>query len=113
MAMRYPTLAIASLAALLGLSACSQSSSSSSPRPSTSEATAAALRGGNPTDEGACEQAVAKQTNNPDVATLSSEMSQANTQVIIGVGPERARWRCLASGGKVAEVTSLTNEGTL
>ncbi|WP_077960698.1 hypothetical protein [Ensifer adhaerens] len=111
--MQRLTCTIASLAALLSLSACSQSSSPSPPRPSTSEATAAALRGGNPTDERACEQAVAKQTNNPDTATLSSEMSQANTQVIIGVGPERARWRCLASGGKVAEVTSLTDEGAL
>ncbi|MBW0366877.1 hypothetical protein [Ensifer adhaerens] len=111
--MRHLTYATASLLALLSLSACSQSSSSSPPRPSTSEATAAALRGGNPTDERACEQAVVKQTNNPDIATLSSKMSQANTQVIIGVGPERAKWRCLVSRGKVAEVMSLTDEGAM
>ncbi|OCP01837.1 MULTISPECIES: hypothetical protein [unclassified Ensifer] len=111
--MRHLTCAIASLLALLSLSACSQSSSSSPPRPSTSEATAAALRGGNPTDERACEQAVAKQTNSADIATLSSDMSQANTQVIIGVGPERSRWRCLVSGGKVAEVSSLADEGAM
>ncbi|HEV7319028.1 MAG TPA: hypothetical protein VGO04_10515 [Ensifer sp.] len=105
---------IAPLAALLSLSACSGTSASSTPpRPSTSEATAAALRGGNPPDERACEQAVAKQTNNPDVVTLSSDMSQANSAVIIGVGPERAKWRCLVSGGKVAEVTSVADEGAL
>ncbi|WP_256439264.1 hypothetical protein [Ensifer sp. ENS06] len=40
-------------------------------------------------------------------------MSQANTQVIIGVGPERAKWRCLVSRGKVAEVMSLTDEGAM
>jgi hypothetical protein len=111
--MRYLTGAIASLAALLSLSACSQSSTSTPPRPSTSEATAAALRGGNPADERACEQAVARQANNTDIATLSSDLSQVTTQVIVGVGPQRAKWRCLVSGGKVGEVTSLTDEGAL
>ncbi|MGE6783608.1 hypothetical protein ACQKGL_13905 [Ensifer adhaerens] len=110
--MRHLALAISSIA-LLGLSACSETSSSSTPPPTASQATAAALRTGSQTDERTCELAVTKQTNNPDVVTLSSDMSQANTEVIIGVGPQRARWRCLVSGGKVAEVMSLTNEGTL
>ena len=74
---------------------------------------ASALRTGSPADEGACERAVSFQTNNGDAITLSSTFSEANTVVIVGVGPERARWRCLVSNGVVAEVMSLTNEGTL
>ena len=70
-------------------------------------------RTGSQVDEGACERAVTAQTSNPDVVTLSSTFSQANTEVIVGVGPQRAQWRCLVSSGVVAEVMSLTNEGTL
>jgi hypothetical protein len=97
-------------ALLLGaaaLSGCSETASN------TSTAPAAALRTGSQADEGACELAVTQQTKNSDVVTLSSEFSQANTEVIVGVGPQRAKWRCLVSGGKVAEVMSLTNEGAL
>lgn len=64
-------------------------------------------------DLGACQAAVSQQTNNGDVVALSSTFSQANSEVIVGVGPQRAKWRCLVSGGKVAEVMSLTNEGAL
>jgi hypothetical protein len=95
------------LAGALALSACSETTSQST----TSQSTA--LRTGSATDEQACELAVTRQTNNSDVVTLSSEFSQANTEVILGVGAQRAKWRCLVSGGRVAEVMSLTNEGAL
>ncbi len=72
-----------------------------------------ALRSGSKADEGACERAVSIQTNNGDVITLSSLFSEAATEVIVGVGPERARWSCIISGGVVGQVMSLTNEGTL
>jgi hypothetical protein len=63
-------------------------------------------------DESACLSAVAAQANN-SVTVMSSEFSQANSVVMIGVGPTRAPWRCLVSGGVVAEVTSMANEGSL
>jgi hypothetical protein len=61
----------------------------------------------------ACLQAVRKQTQNPDLSILSAESSQANDTVMVGVGPNRAPWRCLVKGGVVAEVMSMTNEGRL
>jgi len=64
--------------------------------------------------EQACLASVSKQTNNGDVAVLSSEFSQAGTNVIVGVGPQRARWNCVAySDGSTAEIRSLTDEGKL
>ncbi|MCO5065245.1 MAG: SH3 domain-containing protein [Rhizobiaceae bacterium] len=71
----------------------------------------AASNGAN-VDQKACLQAVAKVTSN-DVTVLSYEFSEANSEVIIGVGPNRARWRCLVSRGRVADVMSLTDEGAL
>lgn len=64
-------------------------------------------------DEQACLQAVSTETNNGDVVTISVETSEANTIVMVGVGPNRAPWKCLASGGVVAEVMSMTDEGAL
>ena len=64
-------------------------------------------------DEQACLQAVSTKTNNGDVTTLSVEPSEANTLVMVGVGPNRAPWKCLVSGGVVAEVSSMTDEGNL
>lgn len=64
-------------------------------------------------DEQACLQAVTQQTNNPDVILLGSEFSQANNAVTVGVGPQKAKWRCLVKDGIVAEVMSLTDEGAL
>jgi hypothetical protein len=60
----------------------------------------------------ACIRAVKKQTLNK-VAYISSETSQANDSVVVGVGPQRAQWRCLVSGGKVSDVQSMTDEGKL
>ena len=54
-----------------------------------------------------------RKTNNPKVVVLSVETSEANNSVTIGVGPDRAPWRCLVKRGIVADVMSLTDEGKL
>jgi hypothetical protein len=62
----------------------------------------------------ACLAAVAKETQERDVAVLSSEYSEANSVVMVGVGTKRAPWRCLSSNaGEVAEVSSMSDEGGL
>ena len=64
--------------------------------------------------EQGCLRDVTQVTNNPDVVLLSSVFSQAGTEVIVGVGPNRAAWSCIGySDGSTADITSLTNEGTL
>lgn len=64
--------------------------------------------------EQACLRDVTATTNNPDVTLLDSSFSQAGTEVIVGVGPNRARWSCIAySDGTTAGITSLTDEGAL
>ncbi|WP_069436920.1 hypothetical protein [Methyloceanibacter methanicus] len=63
-------------------------------------------------DEQACLKAVAAETQNT-VATLSVDPSEANTIVMVGVGPNKAPWKCLAKDGVVAEVMSMTDEGAL
>ena len=64
--------------------------------------------------EQACLAAVSNTTNNGEVTVLENIYSEANSQVTIGVGLDRAPWRCLVSNdGVVADVMSLTNEGTL
>jgi hypothetical protein len=43
-----------------------------------------------------------------------SEKQAPGTEVIVGVGPQRARWRCIAyRDGSTAGVSSLTDEGAL
>lgn len=98
------------LSAILFLAAASLAGCSST---ETQQPSSSALRSGSAVDETACERAVATATNNGDTVVLSSEFSQANTEVIVGVGNERAKWRCLVSNGRVAEVMSLTDEGAL
>lgn len=62
----------------------------------------------------ACLREVARTTNTPQGIILEMSYSEANSEVIVGIGPDRARWRCLVSNsGAVAEVTSLTDEGRL
>lgn len=63
-------------------------------------------------DVQACLAAVAAQTNNT-VTLLSAEFSEANTLVMVGVGPQLAPWRCLSSHGVVAEVMFAGDEGRL
>lgn len=103
----------AALLVPLALASCAETSSRA-PEPALAPLPATApMRTGSQADEGACERAVTQASNNPDVVTLSSEFSQANTLVIVGVGPQRAQWRCLVSRGRVAEVMSMTDEGAL
>jgi hypothetical protein len=62
----------------------------------------------------ACLREVGRTTNNPDLAIIEMIYSEANSQLKVGVGPDRAPWRCLVSNsGIVAEVMSLTDEGAL
>lgn len=64
--------------------------------------------------EQACLRAVTNETNNPDVVLLSSEFSQAGTNVTVGVGSQRAPWQCIAySDGSTSRPMSMTNEGFL
>jgi hypothetical protein len=64
--------------------------------------------------EQACLRDVTSTTNNPDVVLLSSSFSEAGTEVIVGVGPQQARWRCIAyRDGSTAGIMSLTDEGAL
>jgi hypothetical protein len=64
--------------------------------------------------EQACLRAVTAEANNPEVVLLGSEFSQAGTNVTVGVGPQQARWQCIAySDGTTSRPMSLTNEGTL
>lgn len=64
-------------------------------------------------DKQACLKAVKKKTHNPKVTVIDAVSSEANNTVNIGVGAEKAPWRCLVKGGKVADVMSQTNEGGL
>lgn len=64
--------------------------------------------------EQVCLQRVSMETNNGDVTLLGSSFSQAGTEVIVGVGPQRARWQCIAyADGSTSRPMSLTNEGYL
>jgi hypothetical protein len=64
--------------------------------------------------EQGCLRDVTGTTNNPDVVMLSSSYSEAGTEVIVGVGPQRARWRCIGyKDGTTAGIMSLTDEGAL
>ena len=101
------SLAILGAVCAIGLSACSETANEgASMQPSE------AMRTGSAQDEQACLSAVEAQADN-SVTVLSSEFSEANTLVMVGVGPQQAPWRCLVSKGRVAEVMSMTNEGTL
>ncbi|MEJ1934719.1 hypothetical protein WDZ92_31350 [Nostoc sp. NIES-2111] len=62
-------------------------------------------------DKKACLRAVQKQTKNRNVAVISADSSEANNTVTVGVGPDRAPWRCLVKSGRVADVMSQTDEG--
>ena len=40
-------------------------------------------------------------------------LAAVNNTVIVGVGEQKAKWRCLVKNGRVADVMSLTDEGAL
>lgn len=65
-------------------------------------------------DEQACLLAAMNKTQNGDVVLFTgTETSEANNAVYVGVGPQRAKWRCLVKNGRVADVMSMTDEGRL
>jgi hypothetical protein len=64
-------------------------------------------------DKKACLRAVKAKTHNPKVTVLEAISSEANNTVTVGVGPQRAPWRCLVKRGHVADVMSLASEGAL
>jgi hypothetical protein len=93
--------------ALTLLAGCTETTGDTKPLPPASSKTPNVA-------EQACLRDVTRTTNNPDVVMLSSSFSQAGTEVIVGVGPQRARWRCIAYGdGTTAGIESLTDEGAL
>ena len=61
----------------------------------------------------ACVGAVDAETDG-DVVVLSTEFSEANSMVMVGVGANQAPWKCLVSNdGQVAEVSFAGDEGAL
>lgn len=94
---------------LLALSACTQTTSNYRPVYPLSFAPVAAPAD---VDADACVAALAQQIHT-SINVLSSEFSEANTLVMLGVGPRNAPYKCLSSHGVVAEITSMTDEGAL
>ena len=91
---------IGAAVALAALAGCVETGGSSAGVPSAAEQ--------------ACLQRVSIETNNGDVTLLGSSFSEAGTEVIVGVGPQQARWQCIAySDGSTTQPMSLTNEGFL
>lgn len=77
--------------AAVSLTACVDDTVTSSATPSAAEQ--------------ACLAAVSRTANNGDVALLGSEFSEAGTSVRVGVGENRAPWKCIAySDGSTAGV---------
>ena len=61
-----------------------------------------------------CMAAVADEAGNLNVTVLAAGASQGGSEVVIGVGEDRAPWRCLADrDGNVEQVTALGNGGGL
>ncbi|WP_374333229.1 hypothetical protein [Aestuariivirga sp.] len=87
---------------------CQVTSADASQPPAGSNA-AGALNGVPPRDQQACLAAVSQKANNGDVDVLEAYSSEANNQVIIGVGSTKARWQCLVKSGRVAEIMSMNN----
>jgi hypothetical protein len=64
--------------------------------------------------EQGCLRDVSATTNNGDVTVLEAFESEAGTEFTIGVGPDRAPWRCIGyTDGTTAAIMSLTDEGAL
>lgn len=85
-------------AALVALSACVEETSTATPSLA----------------EQMCLRDVSAATNNGDVVMLESNFSEAGTEVIVGVGPDRARWQCIGyADGTTAGIQSLVDEGSL
>jgi hypothetical protein len=64
-------------------------------------------------DKQACIRALRKQGGSASVVVIGAVGSEANNQVTLGLGPQRAPWRCLVKRGKVVDLMSQTDEGAL
>ena len=74
------------------------------PEASTSDVSQAAID--------ACLAAVKSQTNEATMSVLSTEFSEANSLVMVGVGTGNAPWRCLVSNdGRNPELMYLGRDG--
>jgi len=105
--MRHPIATASALAALTLLAGCAESTGGT-------RSSAGAAAGTPSLAEQGCLRDVSRQTQNPDVVLLSSSYSEAGTEVIVGVGPDRARWRCIGyKDGATSSIMSLTDEGRL
>jgi hypothetical protein len=109
--MKHPlihvTACASAAAALFLLSGCTETTGGTRPTSGTAPGTPTRAEQG-------CLRDVTRETNNPDVVLLSSSYSEAGTEVIVGVGPQRARWRCIGyRDGTTAGIMSLTDEGAL
>jgi hypothetical protein len=58
----------------------------------------------------ACLSAVSRQTNERNVNVMSSEFSEANSLVMVGVGANRAPWRCLVSNDGIVQEVMFTGD---
>ena len=64
--------------------------------------------------QAACMSAVARETGDGNVTVLGSSRALTGTELLIGVGDDRAQWRCLASNdGVVEEVSSVVDESAV
>lgn len=61
-------------------------------------------------EEAACREAIAKTTGESQMAVIRSEATPSSTEIIVGVGAEKARWQCMMAGGKVAGVMEASEE---
>lgn len=74
--------------------------------------TPAVSQNSSPAVEG-CVRDVTAMTNN-SVAVVSAFESEAGTEVMLGVGPDMAPWKCIGySDGTTAGIMSLADEGAL
>jgi hypothetical protein len=53
------------------------------------------------------------ETHNEIVTVIGATQSEAKETVYIGVGRQKAKWKCLVKRGIVAEVSSMVDEGAL
>jgi len=107
--MTYSTTAILAALALAaaGLGGCAETDAPSKPA-----STAPAATAGTPTAaEQACLAAVSRAANNGDVILLGSEFSQAGTFVRVGVGEQRAPWKCIAYSDGTTDGVEFMGEG--
>lgn len=70
---------------------------------------AGGMNGVPPKDQQACLAAVSNKANNGDVDVADAFSSEANNTVIVGVGKQKAQWKCLVKNGRVADVMSMSN----